>query len=405
VPTRRLTALTLAAAALVLSLAPSARAQCVPDGFDSLPCCTPMSPTLPTFPGIASATSKFICFRDCAIQVNQNLCVTIDPPLATPICGVYTIRFKVRQCGGTMPILWQGNLRAHYSRNWQEANTAMNFGVWRLLVNGDMKATSTLTSNILWASPNIQPACYSTYGGIYVSGYIDYAFDCTASTWTAAWALNHECDRYAHIPGQPRGGAYHPTRSWTFLGPGAGFVVNTTTTLTGAGPVGHEAVRWNDWSTLPNICRAEEHSGGQIGSLGSLCPCSSSPGAPGQYENTSLNVVGTCGSFSRTSPAPNLALLQKRIGQWTNGAAFPGVEYLNIVQGDLDYMNSCTAGFSVEYFEGVTTLGGFPASDYSSAPLGRQQMDLGSSNRSPSSMVRRVGVPHVTQYLINVDMP
>jgi len=36
------------------------------------------------------------------------------------VCGLYTIKFKIKVCGGAQPILWQGNLRAHYSRNWTE---------------------------------------------------------------------------------------------------------------------------------------------------------------------------------------------------------------------------------------------------------------------------------------------
>lgn len=394
------------AAAFLASPTPAA-AQCMPDLLDSQPCCLPVAANLPVFPAI-SQSSKFLCFRDCATQLNANLCVTIDPPAMAGggICGVYTIKFKVRQCGGTMPILWQGNLRAQYSRNWLEAApTGTNYGVWRFLLNGDLKATATLQANPSWANPNVRPGCYGNFNAIYVAGYIDYAYDCNLNTWTAAWAVNHDCDANHHPVGSPRAGAFHPTRSWTFLGPGAGFVPNTTTTLTGAGAVGGEALRWNDWSTAPAICRGEEPVNGLVQSLGSFCPCSTNPGAPGQYENSIVSVQGSCGSFSRTIVPPIVPFLQKRIGQWTNPNVFPGLEYLNIDMGDMDYNNACTLLFSTEFFEGVTTLGGYPATSYSAVPLGRQQMDLGSANRSPSNPARRVGVPHITNYVINFDMP
>lgn len=405
---RVISSLFVFAAALFLRTSPAA-AQCLPDNLDTVPCCVPVGVTLPVFPAI-SQSSKFVCFRDCAPVVNANLCVTVDPPVPTPVCGVYTIKFKVRQCGGTMPILFQGNLRAQYSRNWIESPLpgAMT-GVWRFLLNGDWKASAFLQASPSWASPNVKPGCYTAYNAMYVAGYIDYAFDCATSTWTAAWAFNHDCDRIHHPPGSPRpapGAGYHPTRTWTFLGPGTGFVVDPTVgTITGVGPAIDEAVRWNDWSTQPAICRGEEKSTGNVVQLGPVCMCSTMPTAPGQYENTAIDVFGGCGSMSRTLLPPIVPMVQKRIGRWTVAGTFPGFEYLNIDMGDMDYFNSCTGLTTTEFFEGVTTLGGYPAMSYAGVPFGRTQMDLGSSNRSPLSMARRVGVPHITQFVINLNLP
>lgn len=411
---RRRIGLSLASLALLAgaAFAPSpARAQCVNDGFDSAPCCTPVVPTLPVFPAI-SQTSRFICFRDCAPIVNQGLCVDIDPPQPVTagggvVCGLYTIRFKIRLCGGAQNILWQGTLRAHYSRNWQEFDPTIPFhGVYRFLLNGDLKPTSFLLTSAQGSNPNVVPVCRASFANnVYFGGYIDYAFDCLTATWKAAWAVNHDCDTFHHQTGQPRpapAAGFHPTRSFTFLGPGAGFVVNATTTPIPVGPVTRDAVRWNDWSTLPNICRGEEPMAGAVQSFGSFCLCTTSGTAPAQYEVTDVNVLGTCGSAVQPSP---IAFVSKRVGQWTNPTLFPGVEDLNFQLGFLGFQNGCTTQNSLEFYEGVTTFGGFPASDWGFASLGTVFMDLGSSNKNPASMQPRIGVPHVTQSIVNLNLP
>ena len=382
-------------------------AQCMPDNLDSAPCCTPVNVQLPNFPSIQQS-SKFICFNNCATQINQNLCVTLGAPRPALtggafVCGVYTINVKVTTCGGAAQTLWQGTMRAQYSRNWTESNTAGALvGVWRFLLNGDLRASAFLQGNPGWASPNVQPACYSTFNAIYVAGYVDYAVDCATGVWSAAWALNHDCDMNHHPAGSPRAGAFHPTRSWTFVGPGAGFVVDPVGALTAGGLSGGEAFRWNDWSTAPAICRAEEPNNGVFASQGNVCPCG---GAGTQYDNTLLSVAGFCGSTMRTLLLPAVQLLQKRVGRWTNAAVFPNLRELAINMGDVDYLNSCNSATSVEFMEGVTTVGGNTAFTYAGTPLGTQFVDLGSSNRSPTNMSRRVGVPHVTQYIANIDLP
>jgi len=406
---RRRILATAALAAVALAAAPrAARAQCMPDLLDTVPCCSPAPIQLPAFPAI-SQSSRFICFRDCAIQVNQQLCVDIDPPqpIATGgalLCGVYTIKFKVKTCG-TNQILWQGNLRAHYARNWQEVDpTGLTHGVWRFLLNGDLKATAFLQSTTQWSSPNIRPACYGSFNAIYVGGYIDYAFDCASSTWQAAWCFNHDCDTLHHPGGSPRAGVFHATRSWTFVGPGAGFVVDPATTVTAAGTSSGESLRWNDWAALPAICRGEETAIGQVTQLGSRCLCSTSSAAPAQYEMTDVGFAGSCGSFVRTTPAPT-NLWQKRIGRWTNPVVFPGNEELNVVMGDMDSQIGCNLLFQQEFFEGAATLRGWLATTYTGLVLGTQFIDVGSSNRTPGNMARRVGVPHVTQSIVNIDLP
>lgn len=406
---RLLTYLVLISAIFVTQ--PPVNAQCGPDNLDSAPCCTPIAAALPVFPAISQG-SKYVCFRDCGTVVNQNLCVDIDPPQPVNsggiVCGVYTIKYKIKLCGnGT--VLWRGTLRAFYARNWQEIDASgQAHGVWRFLLNGNFSATPFLQSSPQWLSPNVGPACYSIYNNIYVTGYIDYSFDCSSNTWAAAWGFQHDCDTIHHPPGSARpapAGGYHPTRSFVFVGPSAGFVVDPLLTLTAAGNVGDEAMRWNDWAAIPNICLTEERASGQVQLVNAGCPCSTIPGAPSQYDEFSVNIAGGCGSFAQSQPAPGVPLRQKRIGYWTNPAVFPEMEHLSFASGDLNYGNGCNLLVGIEFFEGVGTVGGRFAVGYNGVVLDRAFLDLGSANRNPTNLARHVGAPHVTQHFLNLNMP
>ncbi len=387
------------------------RAQCVTDGLEIPPCCTPASVTLPVFPAI-SDSSKFVSFKGCTTQIDQNLCVDIDAPIPANsggvICGLYLIKYKVKLCGsGT--VLWKGTMRAQYSRNWQETDSSgLTLGVWRFLLNGDFRPTTFLLGST--SSSNVIPPCQASFGGrVYVAGYIDYAFDCTNLTWSAAWAFNHDCDSIHHPSGSARpapAGGFHPTRSYTFLGPGTSFVVDPVGTPVGAGAIVQEAARWNDWSSLPNICTGEEPvSTGLMQFVRQFCPCNPVPGANAQYDETEFRFNGACGTSGQTLLPQVVPFLQKRIGSWVVPATFPGQEALSIDMGNMNYDNGCTGISSVEFFEGVTTVGGFPAFTYTLTPLGRQAVDLGSSNRNPVNLIRQVGKPHVSQYILNMNAP
>jgi len=392
------------------AVAPPAGAQCVTDGLDSQPCCTPVNAVLPVFPAI-NDSSKYVCFKDCSPQIDQNLQVMINAPVPVNsggiICGLYLIKFTVKTGGGQT--LWTGNLRAHYSRNWQEIDaTGQTIGVWRLLLNGDFRPSTFLLGQSQASNPCVVPPCRASFNNrVYVAGYIDYAFDCTNLTWNAAWAFGHECDVIHHPLGSPRpapAGGFHPTRSYTWLGPGTTFVVDPITTPTAVGNVVQDNVRWNDWASLPNICLGEEQVGGQMTILNQTCPCNPNPGALPQYDETDLRLMGACGTSAVTILPAIVPLLQKRIGSWTNPSVFPGQEFLCLVSGDIDYGNGCNLLSSTEFFEGVTTIGGNFAIGYTGTVLERQFVDLASSNRNPNNLARRVGVAHISQYIMNLNV-
>ena len=389
-----------------------AHGQCVSDGLELAPCCTPATPVLPTFPAITDKTS-FICFRDCEDQFGISLCFDIDAPVpvtvGTDVCGLYIIKYTVRFCGGGMEALYKGTVRAQYVRNWQEVNPAGDtVGVWRFLLNGDMRPTPYFLGLPITANPSYLPPCSSSFGDkFYVAGFIDYAFDCTTSTWSAAWAVNHECDAIHHATGTSRPapvGGFHPRRSYTFAGPATTFFPDPLTTRTADGTTTKGQTRWNDWSSLPAICTGEENlTTSAFEVVGALCPCDP-PGLALQYDETEVVIAGACGSTGTTAASPPVTpFLQKRIGTWINPTVYPGVKELALTMGDLDYEIGCIGIPATEFFEGVTMLGGWAPFDYGGSPLGRQSVDIGSSNRTPTSALRRVGKPHVTNTVVSLN--
>jgi hypothetical protein len=389
---------------LVLAVLP-VRAQCGNDGLDGGPCCAVPNLTLPQFPGM-SGDARFLCFDQCTPQLNQLYCVKLGVPIPAQlggglVCGSYTIRFTLFQCG-TINTLWNGLVRAQYSRTWLEQTSAagVQTQVWRFIISGDFAPTPTVPN-----TPCDRPGCFGAYQRIYFCGHIDYARDCSSGNWAVSWALSHECDGVHH----PLGGArpapaigLHPTRSYTMVGPGTGFVVNPAATVQSDGPIIQQSMRWNNWATAPVICRFREPCQGNFVASNPICRCL--PAALGQYVPSSVGAQSSCGSAVATNTA-NPTFMQKRIGGWTVATAFPGLEFLLFDFGDMQHVNGCTGAITNEWFEGSETIGGFPAFDFAGLALGRQFEDLESCNTSPTAPAPIIGGPHYPYYLLNFNMP
>lgn len=403
-PLRSLLSWTLLLLALTLGAA-RARAQCgTPDGLDGGPCCSPASLILPTFPAI-SQDMRWLCFDTCQTSANNLYCVQVGAPIpltgGTNVgCGEYSIRFVVRNCGAAAT-LWNGRTKAHYSRTWTESSVpgAVNLQVWRFLINGDFAPTQAVP-----VSPCDRPQCMSQYSRIYFTGYIDYAFDCITNTWQATFALEHGCDRLHHAPSSARPApttGLHPTRSFTMVSPGAGFVPAPNAAQQANGPMQPQsATRWNHWGPAPGMCMSRENLNGTVTPLNVFCVCAS---AGSQYVMSIVQSNGTCGTS--VNPSPLGPFQQKRIGGWTNAAAYPGLEFLLIDMGNLVYTDGCSGAASDEWFEGVTTIGGFPAMDAAGLPLGTQFLDYGSSNKSGTNPNPLIGAPHVPHYMLDYFLP
>lgn len=404
-PRNSIRALALAWLSSLAFLAAPARAQCLPDGLDGGPCCLPTFPTLPVFPVMPQQTARFVVFDQCKPIANVQLCARIGVPVPKQgggafVCGAYDIKLRIRQCG-VMNTLWNGAMNAYYSRNWQEMSTAgtVNLTVWRFNINGDMIPTSSLPTNPLY-----RPACQPSTQAVYFTGYIDYAFDCVNNTWQVAWMVTHECDGVHHALGTARPApatGYHPTRSFTFLGPSAGFVVSSTNPLISNGPITQTAVRRNNWGLFPTICSFEEPATGNFNPVADVCMCTSA--GAGQYNLAALNANGACGTV--ITPSPLALISQKRLGAWTSPNTYPGPETLLFDFGYLNYQDGCTGATTNEWFEGAETIGGFPAIEFTGAALGRQFEDLASCNTSPTVPATLIGAPHVVNYLLNFNMP
>lgn len=395
--------------ALALGAAPaSAQGACGPDNLDGGPCCLPTGVTLPSFPKIAGTDAKWIAFDNCGVALAKPYCVDLGKPkpltsAGLTYCGQYDVRLQLRDCA-TGVLHWSGGLRMSYSRNWMESTTpgAIGTTVWRFLLNGDILPTAAVPMN-----PLERPSSLGVYTRLYVSGHIDYALDCATGQWSVAWSLNHECDQVHHRPGTARPApatGFDPGRSWSIVGPGASFVPMPGAIPVSDGPVQQGSFRWNNWAAGSNLCTFREIAPqGNVVANALYCLCATSTTAAGQFVDTFVAVAGQCGSSIFPTPASRFT--QKTIGTWTNPAVFPGVEALLFDYGDLQFTNGCTGAVSLEWYEGVETIGGFPAMAFTGVALGRQFEDWGSCNNSPTNPARRIGAPHVTYSIVNLNLP
>lgn len=386
-------------------LAPTARAQCLPDGLDGGSCCLPANATLPAFPGMNAQSVRFVCFNSCSPSANALWCAQFGVPQPMQaggafVCGAYNIGVRIKACGFNNNY-WKGNLSAYYSRNWQATSIpgTVNLTVWRFLLNGDLTPAPSLPAN-----PNFRPACLSAFPSVYFTGYIDYAFDCISNTWQVAWNLNHECDGIHHALGTARpapASGFHASRSFSFIGPGTTFVVSSTNPQVSNGNITQQAMRWNSWATVPQICTFEEPASGIFVAMNNLCSCTA--GGANQYNEAFVQATGACGSAITPSSAG--LLRQKRLGAWTNPNVYPGNQRLLFDFGFLDQTSACVGTVTTEWFEGTETLGGYPAVDFNGLAIDTQFEDLGSANASATAPAPLIGAPHVVYYLLNFNMP
>ncbi|MBI1852491.1 MAG: hypothetical protein HYR85_19285 [Planctomycetes bacterium] len=398
-------------ATLAAAAASPAWAQCMPDNLTG-PCWQPTQVRLPQFPRIQDGV-KYICWDNCSPRINRDVCIDIGAPVPTTACGVYRIAVTIRTCGAAAQVLWTSTLTAHYSRNWIETDPAGNrLGVWRFILNGDMIPSSFVVQRY-GTNPCAVPPCFFTFGRFYVQGYIDYAQNCQTLQWRAAAAIDHGCDAITHGPASARpapAAGFHPTRSYTWVVPALGFVPYSSANVfpPSAGPIVLEALRVNNWAAQPNICVFEEPvQQGNFLPLQQFCLCPSTVNSP-QYVASVVQGAGVCGSTFDTGTAPigPIPFVQKRIGNWTIAATFPGVEFLLLDMGNQRYFDSCRQLSTIEYFEGVETIDGYPAISYTGITLPRQFEDLASSNVTTAPLPTMIiGVPHISWYIENLNLP
>jgi len=336
-----------------------ASAQCItPDGLDGGPCCTPASPNVP-IPRQFRQEALSICWTDCDVESVMDCSAewSLGSTNLSP-CAVRNMTLRIRDGGGA--VIWTGRIIVQYSRTWVESGpTGAPIQVWRYLANGDLRATAALGPD-----PCPMPPCAIPHGGrVKYTGYIDMAKPCQpaigAPARQHAWMLTHACDFIDHQPGFPRGGVFHPDRSYTLVGPAAGFVPLPVQPIE-AGTTVEDAVRRVDLSGGPPICLFEERMDCFVDPINEFCLCGPLTATP-QFAVSELGISGACGT-SVTSGGPYLpSFISMSIGTWTDPLTFPGVERLRWNAGGYNYVDPCVPAIRPEAFFGVTTMGGYPA--------------------------------------------
>ena len=401
-------------------LAPSTHAQCTtgPDGLEFQgTCCALSQPNLPAFPSVTLQDMQYICWRNCNVSRNRNLCVDIAAPTphifpngAAAGCGIVDIPIVTKSCGANPRTIFSGTLLGTYVKTWQEATVAPgppDVQVWRFMVNGDLTASSFVINR--YGNNRCVPQCYSSFNNqVYFAGYIDYRFECTTSVWRVEWALNHECDAGIHNADSARpapAAGFHPRRSFTFVGPSP--FIPTLGTPVFAGPAVQENFRSIGFTGLnPVNCFVDDPiATGTATLLGDFCMCNANGAL--QYARTDLNGFTQCLSFfNLPSQGSNKDFMQKRIGYFLAPDDTP-LRFLVLNMGDLEIDDFCQTRSTVEYFEGVCTFGTNLSFTFDAngnpIPIGPNLLDTGSSTDVNGSKLK--GAPHYTDKLLNLNTP
>jgi hypothetical protein len=394
----------------LVALALPARAQCFqPDNLDG-PCCEQTVVELPQFPTLTVDT-KYICWTRCNPQLSGVVRATISP-IATQACGYYLGRFTFTNQTGQLTA-WSGSLVMAYSRTWAEARNGQtpDLQVWRFIVNGDLAPSADLIA-LFGNNACVVAPCVPTYGRFHVSGYVDYALDCATGSFSVAYALDHDCDAFEHDnPFSSRPGTFHGTRSYTWVGPAAGFTCSPSVNPAD-GPASCEAFRDYDFSRpLAEICEYEQPvdpQGTQLLTETEFCPCST-PSQFTQYNVQILSGRTLCGSTASTSSVSNWpGLMTKAIGFWTDPTAYPGEEVLFLERGHFSYTDGCDGVDSRPYMIGVQTNGGFQPFKITPAapiPSGRSMIDLANLTLPNLGGAPLIGKRGVATKLIYLNIP
>lgn len=411
-PIHRIILLSFAIAASC-ALGTSLCAQCpTPDGLGVGPCCTSVTPDLPPIQEFGHE-SLGICWRDCDVEELRSYKVLVRRSSNAPFspigtgrgaCDSRLVEFLLYTPVGKLA--WRGRLDLTYSRTWVETDgSGTDIQVWRFLANGDLRPGSSAG-----LSPCPVPPCAAVHAGrARYTGYVDYARECPTGGFQFAWMLTHACDVLEHAPNFPRGGAFHPNRAYTFVGPSAGFTIGPIQPIVSGG-TSLESVRRIRLSTGgmagASRCEFEEQIDAGLDPQQELCLCGF-PAAPGQYAISDLGLGSACGTSISSPGGPFLpGYVSMGIGAWTDASRYPGLETLRWTTGGYDYFDPCVGVTRQEVFHGVTTLGGYAASRLlptgPGSPLPSKFVDQVNSLDRPGTGTI-MNVPFRSDHVINLN--
>jgi len=392
----------------LLALELRSAAQCsFTDNLDGGPCCGLTSATLPVFSNFGTDVAD-ICWKDCG--VNQVLLArarwtNIPFPVGSmPPCDALLMRLDI--VNSSSALMWRGQMRLQYSRTWLVTDTAgLLHQVWRFLLNGDLRPFAAAGPQ-----PCPVPPCVGANGNrAHFTGYLDFAQDCSIipGAFEYSWMLTHACDAIDHHAGFPRAGAFHARRSYSFVAPAAGFVPGPIQPTEGTPFSPFEAVRGHGLTPPPvtTICTFEEPSSHSLFPQQQVCFC----GLPGnnQFLIADLRVNGTCGTSIANPPVGPLlpGYVSMGLGSWTNPNAYPGVQALRWNVGGYDYLDPCVGIPRHEIFYGVTTIGGYPATQLvggmPGGPLPPIFIDQANSQLSTGATI--MNVPFTSLHVLNLN--
>jgi hypothetical protein len=119
-----------------------------------------------------------------------------------------------------------------------------------------------------------------------------------------------------------------------------------------------------------------------------------------------LTAMGSCGgSTVATLPGPFLpGFVSMGIGSWTIPGTFPGVEAVRWNAANYNYFDVCNGATTVEVFYGVTTVGGYAATQLlnfgPAGPLPPTFIDQSNSLIPPGLIMN---VPYVSDHFLNLN--
>ena len=405
-----------AIASLAVLLASPPAAQCT--FFDGLngPCCSTVTPALPTFPGFNLTGSGF-CWDSCGLAATECVDLFVSFPLQVS-CTQYQSQLSVQLCAG-IPSMSGFPLVLDYTRTWTEtAPTGIDYQVWRFAAKVDMSA------GLVAGCP--APPCLGPQPTAFFYGYVDYALNCATNMFSQTLVLFHNCDAYIHDPAHSdKPGVFHPTQTFAIVAPDtAANPFFPAASPRPGGALTFEALR-RAAPAGSTICQAEEPlAGGVLAPIISGCACPLSFASP-QNTASVFSGMGSCvgvdGLVSRFDSIntmifgfPWFHLLTTSIGSWVTPSEYPGPERVFVEEGVLAYHDSCatapplSSGNSVDFVYGGSSSGGWTAFPLPGGPSFANFLDVASNRFIPlpgPAAPPFTGSVLPTRHLIYVNFP
>jgi hypothetical protein len=418
IPALRSLAPLLTAVAL-FAAAPLASGQgCVPDNMDG-PCCAPVGPVLPQFPGV-STPGLGVCWTNCNPSQINPLKVVWPAPLQFP-CASYDTPLDVFDAGSGAHIL-SGKLHLDYSRTWREADvTGQPYQVWRFVAKADMRAIPPTTppgGPICPTPPSLIP--FGPHPSAFFYGYVDYALKCGQPNFENTMVLFHASDHFINTPFSafpvPAGGL-NPINSFAIVAfpPGQNFMPMNTPAP--GGPLVAGSMRATPALGALGCTARDRLVGGNITPFAGACLCIPFAAFPQQVTLRTFNGVANCVDATGQPNAfqtlalgfptlPWFHLMTHSIGFFTSPQIYPGQEVAWVDEGLLRDRDACAGQSLFEVFYGASTAKGWQVVSTAANPLTQNFTDIADNfSTLGTASLPLFGIVMPTNHVINANVP